>query len=313
MRELFIFVTIILLSASAHADQPMDMENELSASEIKDLARVISAAKSDYSSLAIEILLAPPGYKFRCHVYYEKPDKYALYVLDGTDMTPIFIIAQRNALLYDPSKDNLILFRNVGVNFVIAMDKEQLQVICGYLHRTKKSKVEFADILKVDLVSILNNVTANLKIDRMEGDKYAFSGETREGGKLLALVDQSAAVPFTRMAIYQKNETAPLLVLNRIEGNVEVEDSTFQFPEKDMIDHRLNIKEIGIEELGFVDHLSLIARILFIRSALRFPEMRSDLTPLGLDNLDWSEIEKRDEKVSPVLRKLFQAKEERNR
>jgi hypothetical protein len=308
MKQFVSFLTVIFLSVSIHAAQCANLNEKLTASDLKSLASVISPRASDYSSLAIEVFLTFPGYKFKCNVYYRQPNKYALFVFDARDMTPLFIITQRKALFYDPSNYCLVSFRNVGVNFVVDMDEKNLRINFSYNHSTSESKVEIKNILEVDLVSILNEVTVNTKGEIMKGGWYSFSGETKEGSRFFAFVNPSSTVPFSKIAIYQKNDTTPSLLFNRIEANVGVTDYIFQFPAKSLLEQGLCVIETGVEELGFVDLLSIVVRTFFIRSALISPDQRSDVGRLGLGHLDWSEIKKRDKEISRVLRKVFSFK-----
>jgi hypothetical protein len=304
MKNFVIIVISVFFSFSIIAIQHAHPTEELTASDLKSLASVISSKKSEYSTLVIEAFLTPPGYQFKCDVYYRKPDKYALYIFDARDMTPVFIIAQTIAIFYDPLKYCLVSFRNVGVNFVIGMDENDLKFICSFNYREVESKPEINNILEVDLVSILDEVTINTKSETTKGE-YAFSGETNEGSRFFAFVNPSSTVPFSKIAIYQKNDTIPLLVLNRIEADGEIADSIFQFPEKRLLGQGLCLIETGVEDLGFVDLLSVVVKTFFIRSALLSSEQRSDLGRLGFGHLDWSEIKKRDKVASRALRKVF--------
>ena len=70
----------------------------------------------------------------------------------------------------------------------------------------------------------------------------------------------------------------------------------------------LVIKTAAADQVRFVDLMSLMGRLLFVRSALVFPEMRKDLVQLGIKDSDWPEIERRDKRVSQALREVFQAR-----
>ena len=57
------------------------------------------------------------------------------------------------------------------------------------------------------------------------------------------------------------------------------------FPIKDLMDRGLVIKTAAVDQEHFINLMSLMGRVLFVRSALAFPETRKDLSLLSLYGL----------------------------
>ena len=134
---------------------------------------------------------------------------------------------------------------------------------------------------------------------------YVFSGETELGNRCVAEIDPSALIPFLKIGFYRKGEPGPMLAFSRLEANGNIDSAAFRFPMKDLMDRGLDIKTIATDSEHFINLMSLMGRVLFIRSALAFPEMRQDLVQLGIHDSDWPVIEKRDKRVSQILKDVF--------
>ena len=111
LREMHIikrilFATLIFSFVPLQAAQLEQPADELSPSQLKGLAMLISAENPQYSSLTVEALFSEPSIKTAIgySVYYSKANGYALYVRDMMDGTPIFILAGNGTkLLIGPS------------------------------------------------------------------------------------------------------------------------------------------------------------------------------------------------------------------
>ena len=310
LMQCVLFATVIFSSISLQAAQPDKKTEELSPSELKGLAPVISAENSQFSSLTIEAVFSAPSIKtaIRYHVYYSKAHGYALYVRDMMDETPIFLIVENKALLFDPSEDELILFQDIGLIFELGMQGDELRFICAFREKTEGPKPEIRNTLNMDFVSIFNRVIVNLTGEKIKEGKYILSGETALGSVCVAEIDPSAVIPFLKVGFYQKGERRPLLNFSRLESNKSIDGSVFLFPIKELTDRGVIIKTTAFNQEHLVDLMSLMGRILFVRSALAFPETRKDLVQLGIKDSDWPEIEKRDKRLSKILRELFLAR-----
>jgi len=74
---------------------------------------------------------------------------------------------------------------------------------------------------------------------------------------------------------------------------------------KDLMERGAVIKTAAADQVHVVNLMSLMGRVLFVRSGIVFPETRKDLVQLGIKDSDWPEIERMDKRVSQVLREVF--------
>jgi hypothetical protein len=139
-----LFATLIFSFILVQAAQPGQPAKELSSSELKGLALVVSAENPEYSSLAIEAVFSEPRIKTAIgyRVFYSKTKGYALYVRDMMDETPIFLLAEKKALLFDPSEEELILFQDIGLMFELGMEGDELRFVSAFRKTKEGSKLE---------------------------------------------------------------------------------------------------------------------------------------------------------------------------
>ena len=304
-----LFVNLIFSFITLQAAQLGQPANELSPSELKGLALVISAKNPQYSSLTVEAIFSEPSIETAIgySVYYSKANGYALYVHDMMDGTPIFVLAEQKALLFDPSEEELILFQDIGLMFELGMEGDELRFVSAFRAKKGGSQPKIVNTVKIDLVSIFKEVVVNLRGESIKQGRYIFSGETELGSVCVAEIDPSAVIPFLRIGFYRKGEPRPLLNFSRLEANRSIDNSVFRFPMKELMDRGLVIKTAEVDQEHFIDLMSLMGRVLFVRSALAFPQTRKDLVQLGINDSDWPVIERREKRISQALKEVFEA------
>jgi hypothetical protein len=305
-----LFATLIFSFIPIQAAQLGQPANELSPSELKGLALVISAEDPRYDSLTVEAVFSEPSIKtaIAYRVYYSKANGYTLYVRDIMDGTPVFVLAEKKALLFDPSKEELILFQDIGLIFELGIKENELRFVSAFRARKESFQTKIVNTVKIDLVSIFKKVVVNLRSKKIKEGRYILSGETELGSVCVAEIDPSSVIPFLRIGFYRKGEPRPLLNFSLLEANRAIDNSVFRFPMKDLMDRGLVIKTAAVDEEHFIDLMSLMGRVLFVRSALAFPETRKNLVQLGINGFDWPVIEKRDKRISHALKEVFGAR-----
>lgn len=304
------FATLIFLIIPLQAGQLGQVANDLSPSELKGLVLVISAKNPHYTSLTVEAVFSEPSIKTAIgyRVYYSKANGYALYVRDMMDGTPVFILADKKALLFDPSQKELILFQDIGLIFELGMEGSELRFVSAFRAKKEGAQPKIVNTVKIDLVSIFKKVVVNLRSKKIKGGRYILSGETELGSVCVTEIDPSSVIPFLRIGFYRKGQLRPLLNFSRLQANRVIDNSVFRFPMKALMDRGLVSKTAAIDQEHIIDLMSLMGRVLFIRSALAFPETRKDLVQLGINDSDWPVIEKRDKRISQALKEVFGAR-----
>ena len=298
------------------AIEPLQDNMSLSPKELKKRIQVVIPKKAGYSSLEIDSsYFMTPNAVLNIRFFFKRPDEYALYILDGFDSTPVFIVTQEHSLLYDPMKDHILHKRNKGLIFKVGhnLEKDQFILEAAFRHLTEESKPFIKNTVIVDLPSILNQMTIDLKAEKIARNEFLLSGFTKNQGYGAAHINTTAVIPLTRMMIYPKGQRTPVFAFNKIETETTINDGIFKFPLTRLNSSGIPVKEMEIHEIESANILQeakaifMAIEAIFIRSAIRHPELRRETAQRIQDN-DWLSITKRDEKVSSLLRKLFPIK-----
>ncbi len=297
---LFTLFTCCLLFATAAA-QPKVVPTPES---LKKSVKIISLEKAPYSSLIVQAsYFAGVDAVLDLTLFYERPGKVALCMQDHVDGTPLFMIAQGNGLLYNPLEDRVNLLYNIGTLFKVGLKDNEFILIAAARYRETSSGPELRNTVVLDLPSIVKRVTVGLKSRKAKGG-YLLSGYTPKGSFCQILVDPLSCPAIKRMDMYPKGESSPLFSFSRIAAGLYINRKNFEFPLKGIRDSGLKVQEIKITPV-LADLFTQVSKAIFVRSALRHPELRSGVSQMGLGSLDWDEIEKIDKKNTPILRELF--------
>ena len=313
MLSILLPVIFFLYPLGVIAVEPSKESRSLSPSELKEGIKVIIPEKEDFSSLKIDSsFFGGVDAVLNFILFFRKPEEYALYMLDSFDSTPIFVVTHGDCILYDPQKDNIQYVRNAGVLYEVGMKEDQFILkgafVVTWPHRNEKLKFLIKNTVVVDLLSIINQVTVDLKSNKTGRNEFLFMGFTERKGFCKAHINPTAAIPIIRMMIYPKGDKNPIFSFNKIETEAIIHDGIFKSPLKRLSESKLHLKEMDIHEIKNTD-LRQWVKAIFIRSAMRHPELRGEIEQMGFKNIDWPEIINRDERVSSILRKLFPIKE----
>ena len=313
MLSILLPIIFLLYPLGLLAVEPSQESRYLSPSEIKKAIKVIIPEKADFSSLKIDSsYFGGADAVLNIRLFFRKPEEYALYMLDSFDSTPIFVVTHGDFIMYDPLKDNILYTRNAGVLYEVGMKEDQF-ILRGAFnvaidHLTGDPKPLIKNTVVVDLLSIVNQMTINLKSEKMDQNEFLLMGYTERDSYCKVHINPTADIPIIKMMIYPKGDKNPIFSFNKIETEAIIHDGIFKSPLKRSRESKLRLKEMDIHEIKNAD-MSQLANAIFIRSAMRHPELRGEIAQMGFQNINWPEIINRDERVSSILRKLFPIKE----
>jgi len=231
-------------------------------------------------------------------------------MLDRFDLTPIFVVTHGDCIMYDPLIDNIQYTRNAGVVYEVGMEKDQF-ILKGAFnvalsHVAGDPKPLIKNTVVVDLLSIVNQMTIDLKSKKIDQNEFLLMGYTERPSYCMAHINTTAVILLIRMIIYAKGQITPIFAFNKIETEATINDGVFRFPLMRLHSSGTPVNEMEIHEIESANILQE-AKAIFIRSAIRHPELRRE-TAQRIQDDDWLSITKRDEKVSSLLRKLFPIK-----
>ena len=295
------------------AVEPWQVSNPVSPIELKKGIKVVIPEKEGFSSLKIgSSFFGESDAVLNFILFFRKPHDYALYMLDNFDSTPIFVVTHGDCIMYDPLKDNISYIQNAGVVYEVGVEREQF-ILRGAFdaatdHLIGKSKPLTKNTVVVDLLSIVNQMTIDLKSKRIDQNKFLLTGYTKRESYCAAQIDPTADIPVVSLMIFPKGQKNPIFAFNKIETEITIEDKIFMSPFKRLGDSKLRLIEMDINEIKKA-YMSQLAKAVFIRSAIRHVELRGGIAQMGFQNIDWPYIKSRDDRLSSILRKKFPIKE----
>ena len=310
---LLLLAIVILYPLRMQAIEPLEESKPLSPLELKKGIKVIVPEKEGFSSLKIDSsFYGGADTVLNIRLFYRKPQEYALYMLDSFDSIPIFIVTHGDCIMYDPLEDNIKYVRNAGVIYEVGMKEDQF-ILKGafnvtWRHGNEEPKYLIKNTVVVDLLSIINQVTVDLRSKKTDQNGFLFMGYTKRKGFCKAYINPAASIPIIRMMIYPKGDKNPIFSFNKIETETIIDDEVFESPLRRLRESNLNLKEMDIHEIENAN-LRQLAKVIFIRSGIRHPEFRGEIDAMGFKNIDWPKVINRDERVFSILRKLFPIKE----
>ena len=312
MLSILLPAIFLLYPLGIIAIEPLQESRFLSPSELKKQIKVIIPEKADYSSLEIDsYFFGGADAVLNIRLFFRKPEEYALYMMDSFDSTPIFVVTQGDCIMYDPLKDHILYTRNAGVVYEVGMEKDQF-ILRGAFdvaqrHLTEEPKPLIKNTVVVDLLSVVNQMTIDLKSKKMGRNEFLLVGYTKRKSCCKVYINPTADIPIIRMMIYPKGQKSPIFTFNKIDTEAIIDDGIFKSPLKRLRESKLRLKEMDVHEIKNAD-MTQLAKAIFIRSAMRHPELRGEIAQMGFQNIDWPEVINRDERVSSILRKLFPIK-----
>ena len=310
---LLLLAIVILYPLRMQAIEPLEESKPLSPLELKKGIKVIVPEKEGFSSLKIDSsLFCGADAVLNIRLFYRRPREYALYMLDSFDSTPIFVVTHGDCIMYDPLEDNIQYVRNAGVIYEVGI-KEDRFIFKGafnatWRHGNEEPKYLIKNTVVVDLLSIINQVSVDLRSKKTDQNEFLFMGYTERKGFCKAYINPAASIPIIRMIIYPKGDKNPIFSFNKIETETIIDDEIFKSPLKRLRESKLHLKEMDIHEIKNAN-LRQWAKAIFIRSGMRHPELRGKIDAMGFQNIDWPKVINRDERVISILRKLFPIKE----
>jgi len=313
LLSIFLAIPILFYPLGTLAVESSQEGRSLSPSELKKRIRVIIPEKEVFSFLKIDSsFFGGADAVLNLRLFFRKPDEYALYLIDSFDSTPIFIVAHGDFIMYDPLTDHIPYTRHAGVVYEVGMERDQF-ILKGAFHvawdqLTGAPRPFIKNTFLVDLLSIINQMTIDLKSEKIGQNEFLLTGFTVKDSYCKVHINPTAEIPIIRMMIYPKDQTNPIFTFNKIETGEIIDDGIFKSPLRRLSESKLHLKEMDMSEIKNAD-MSQLAKAIFIRSAMRHPELRGEVAQMGFQNINWQEIINRDERVSFTLRKLFPIKQ----
>jgi hypothetical protein len=255
-----------------------------------DMAPVLSSGDKAIQSLDLQVVLSlPQGPPLSIRTLYKAPDRFAAYVCDARDGTPLFAAAQGRMLMYDPGEGALRETKSAPqFEFV---QKEKLSLNFGWS----------ADKPPSVLMDLSSLIRAAVKSSARElgGGRYLLTQTTRRGNVQESEIDQARAFGFTRVRLVNAMELYPLRV------NEPIDESLLSLPPAEKLQSEFTVLTwpAPIAEAN-AQGIQAFAQLAVIRMAALNPQEQAKLGQ-KLPGVDWEKVRSNDARYAPRLRELF--------
>ena len=293
----------------------------IDADSLMSLAPRISLKEETISSFRVKGVFNFGGLKYRFSVSAKKPDQVSVRVMDPSDGTPIMVGASGSLFIYDSIKSEAVLAEAIP-HFSLSFENEsgstiKPRLVAGFGFNGTTAKNKASDDLPsayrtiVDIPSIVAKLTRPIRVQTDATDDFIISGSSTNGGILIAHISPSRKEgAYTRLEIYPPKSEIPFIVLDEIILNQPIPAKHFAFPKEKILASGVKISTIS--DQGLINSLLSTRQLmlgLMTRLALSSgdnSEMRATVEELSMRKLNWAELERKDQKLSAILRPIFQ-------
>ena len=301
MKRILLFFAGLFLVTSIASAQVLPVEDIL---KLKDSVNCISLPENNFNSLSFDLEMnLPLPLNLLCQVRYAASDSYSLRVFDKSDMTPVLVVADKKAMIYDPISAAVTVVKPVGAFFELVPQGNQFNANFAF-NMPVEGKIN--NKINLDLVSLFGRVKSDLKGVKGE-DGISFSGTTSQDARCEAVFETEGAKNSVKsFKLYVKDNEIPVLSFNKILFDVEVSADWFLYPEVELASSGLDIT--SYQDPGAFSAVivaSQVMKAIFARTAIANEPIRSEIEKMLMVSPNWEEISEKDRMNSVELRKLF--------
>jgi hypothetical protein len=229
-----------------------------------------------------------------------RPDRFGMVVTAGVDRTPFWFLSEKQSMDFDITSGTVILFKDVGPQFVVRADDERMKL---NLSITSEAKTE----VTIDLPSFLNHAMQNGTVTQESGGDWRLTLPSNSGKSVvMAVFKNCRGYPIRSLEIRSIADDSLLFAVRDICVNAKTTPAWPDFPVADSFPKGLRVVRLAdLKTESHADGLGVVARGLrtvAAHGALRNPKWRS--TPF-VSNVDWANAQKTNDEIGPPLRILL--------
>ena len=276
--------------------------------ELADLAPVFGGLIQDYRSYKVvgvvetPMMSAPSWMNFR--VLYREPDRYYCLWSDADDGTPIMLISNQTALIYDPQDGIIIIIKKINPFLALRNINDEIKYNFGY-----RDDKDTAPEIVLDIKSLFSVTSINKNVDRIDADTFRLTYTTQKESRLTAWINRAKSCPFERVEITHKGDKKPILAIEKIEVDLEIPEERFSFPSISRLESIMPVKDLQPND-SYIAKFGVgarCARTAYIRQMANHPELRDAIKIPGVVEIDWEKVRENDRKFAKPLRELLQS------
>ncbi|MEX0715814.1 MAG: hypothetical protein WD066_04470 [Planctomycetaceae bacterium] len=278
-------------------------ENTPTLESLLERVPVLSSENEELQSYAFTVRIAT----FRVQAQWERGKKSALLITDVATGTPIALMRDDRAILFDAAKARLLLVEGSRPYFMFA------GVENGFSLRFGIDTVKDADpIIKLDAASFIRHAGPEPKLERQPDGTWRFTCDSESGkARLTAIFDTNRRYSLRSFEIADvENESGAAITLESVSIDSKSKDELPRFPAEAAFPDGLPIARFDLAESDdATDGLKLITdcglaiwRTIWGIAALEHPEARE--IPL-LEDVDWDQLARTHRLYGAALAKML--------
>src|SRR5262249_50118052 len=219
---------------------------------------------------------------------YRAPDKYALFINDGADGTPLLFASDRKMFIYDPIRPAILYCTDVGIGFTFRQEGDRLRL------RWAGAQVEASNVL-LDVKSVFGAPIGTDWVVKIADRKYRLTRTSERGNLLVASVDLAESCPFSKLEFIGQSDDNFLISIDKCTINKRIEDVQFAFPKKERLAEQIRVIDwSGDSSLKRHDEMAAIMRASYARAAATQPELGAVIPLPGFSEIDWERVKMND-------------------
>jgi hypothetical protein len=272
-----------------------------SAEELIRLAPTLKSGDGKYSSIEISGYVDGESFmRFDFHVRHRAPDRYALYLADGSDNTPVIYFDNGKLLMYNAVEGAVLYLSNASFNYTFCFEEAK------FSHRFAVSRSDEPCSILFDVKSLYDREGMEDTVTRADDGMFRLTRKLMGGKSLVALVDPSRRCPFRQIAVLKVDSDKPFILVRELSVNEDVHGAWPVFPPKDVLAEKVALKDWSSDaQFGGLAVSEFMARSLLARPAIRDKEAREYYERRFGAPKDWSHVEGNDRRISQSIRELI--------
>ncbi|GAB4278660.1 MAG: hypothetical protein Kow0029_22130 [Candidatus Rifleibacteriota bacterium] len=275
-----------------------------SVKQLKESVANINLPGDDIAALKIDMKMnLPLPMQIVVQLRYLKPDQYSIHVFDGSDNTPMLVVADKMAMINDPVSESLMLVASAGVAFDLAPQGDQYTANFAF-NLPVDNRIN--DRIKMDFESLFGRVCIDEKLEVIEPGIMKYSGKTKQKSFCSAVFVASPSISLSSLSLFVEGEKEPVLEFTRISTLPFKLKNEFTFPKKEL--ENSGVKFQKIENAGMLDTMMIISAVMkavFSRAALKNAKLRAEIEKSLSIKPDWEKMQENDAARNEILKELF--------
>jgi hypothetical protein len=268
---------------------------------LQDKATEIRSAVSEYRRIDISAQFKQDNViNLMARVRYRGPNRYCLTMVDTTDGTPIWYLADEQLMLYDVVAGSVLYIPETRFEFRFGCKDGSAVTELSLERSAEPSKI------LIDVDSLFGPEIEGVSAVPGERGTTRLTRRLPRGKSLRGVINRSRPASFEQITLWEIGTPERRLVECRFSVNDKVGEGSHTFPQKDVLARKLPIKDWSKKELfDETTFLKFLSRSGHARPALADRELRRKFEDDFGGPVDWEQLAENDRRISHAIRQLL--------